>query len=109
MRTGSSDLIVPLEKRQYSMNIYAINLTVDTKTTDIYDKVAVNKYPCIVLCKDEKELWEKLSSQQTKGWVRENIRHQHIYDSAFFHIREIKGSDVRELCWKVDSLIEMVY
>lgn len=91
------------------MNIYAINLTVDTKTTDLYDKVAVNKYPCIVICKDEKELWEKLSSQHTKDWVRANIRLQHIYDTAFFHIREISGGDVRELCWKVDSLIEMVY
>lgn len=91
------------------MNIYAINLTVNTKTTDIYDKVAVNKYPCIVICKDEKELWEKLSSPQTKGWVRENIRHQHIFDSAFFHIREISKGNTRDLCWKVDSLIEMVY
>ena len=38
------------------MNVYAVNLTVDTKTTDIYDKVAVNKFPVIVLCKDEQEL-----------------------------------------------------
>ena len=102
-------MIVPLEKRRYSMNIYAINLTVDTKTTDIYDKVAVNKYPCIVICKNEKELWEKLTTQQTKDWVRDNIRLKRIYESAFFHIREISNGNVRDLCWKVDSMIEMVY
>ena len=92
-----------------TMNTYAVNLTVDTKTTDIYDKVAVNKFPVIVLCKDENELWEKLSSQDTKDWVRTNIRLKHIYDSAYFHIREITGENVRDLCWKVDSVIEMVY
>ena len=41
--------------------IFAVNLTVDTKTTDLYDKVAVNKYPVIVICNDDKELWDKLS------------------------------------------------
>jgi hypothetical protein len=91
------------------MKIYAVNLTVDTKTTDIYDKVAVNKYPVVVICKDEKELWEKLSSQDTKDGVRSNIRTKHLYDSAFFYIREIHSGNVKDLCWKVDSLIEMVY
>ena len=43
--------------------IFAVNLTVDTKTTDLYDKVAINKYPIIVICNDEKELYEKLSSE----------------------------------------------
>lgn len=91
------------------MNIYAVNLTVDTKTTDIYDKVAVNKYPVIVFCKDENELWEKLGCQHTKDWVRSNIRTKHLYDTAFFHIREISNENVRDLCWKLDSLIDMVY
>ena len=42
--------------------IFAVNLTVDTKTTDLYDKVAVNKFPVIVRCNNEDELWEKRSS-----------------------------------------------
>ena len=91
------------------MNTYAINLTVDTKTTDLYDQVAVNKYPVIVICKDIDELWDKLSSQDTINWVRANIRHKRLYDSAFFHIREITDNDVKDICWKVDSLIKMVY
>lgn len=92
-----------------TMMTYAINLTVNTKTTDIYDMVAVNKHPVIVICKDEKELWEKLTSQETKDWVRSNIRLKHLYESAHFHIREIYNGNVRDLCWKVDSMIEMVY
>lgn len=91
------------------MNVYAVNLTVDTKTTDIYDKVAVNKFPVIVLCKDEQELWEKLNCQETKDWVRSNIRTKHLYDTAFLHIREVSNENVRDICWKLDSLIEMVY
>ena len=91
------------------MKIFAVNLTVDTKTTDIYDQVAVNKYPVIVLCKDEKELWDKLSHTDTINWIRQNIRTKRLFDTAFFHIREIDGNDIKDICWKVDSLITMAY
>ena len=91
------------------MKTYAINLTVDTKTTDLYDQVAVNKYPVIVICEDEKELWDILSSQATANWVRENIRIQRIFDTAYFHIREIDSINTKDICWKVDSLIKMTY
>ena len=90
------------------MNIYAVNLTVDTKTTDLYDKVAVNKYPVIVICKDENELKEKLSSDTTKGWIKTNIRIKHIFDTAFFHIREVT-KDVKEICWKVSDIVNISY
>ena len=69
----------------------------------------MNKFPVIVLCKDEQELWEKLNCQETKDWVRSNIRTKHLYDTAFFHIREVSNENVRDICWKLDSLIEMVY
>lgn len=91
------------------MKTYAINLTVDTKTTDLYDQVAVNKYPIIVLCKDEQELWEKLSSQDTSNWIRQNVRTQKLFNSSYYHIREISGDEVKDICWKVDSLINIVY
>ena len=91
------------------MKTYAINLTVDTKTTDLYDQVAVNKYPIIVLCKDENELWEKLSSQDTSNWIRQNVKTQRLFDSAYYHIREINDDNVNDICWKADSLIKMVY
>lgn len=91
------------------MKTYAVNLTVDTKTTDLYDQVAINKYPIIVLCKDDQELWDKLSLQETANWIRSNVRTQRLFDTAYFHIREVSGDDVKEICWKVDSLIKMVY
>lgn len=91
------------------MKTYAVNLTVDTKTTDIYDQVAVNKYPIIVLCKDEEELWDKLSHTNTINWVKQNVRTKRLFDTAFFHIREIDGNDIKDICWKVDSLITMAY
>jgi hypothetical protein len=91
------------------MKTYAVNLTVDTKTTDIYDQVAVNKYPIIVLCKDEEELWDKLSHTNTINWVKQNVRTKRLFDTAFFHIREIDGNDIKDICWKVDSLITIAY
>lgn len=91
------------------MKTYAVNLTVDTKTTDIYDQVAVNKYPIIVLCKDEEELWDKLSHTNTINWVKQNVRTKRLFDTAFFHIREIDGNDIKDICWKVDSLMPIAY
>lgn len=92
------------------MKTYAVNLTVDTKTTDLYDQVAINKYPIIVICKDENELWEKLSSQDVVNWVRQNVRTQRLFNTAYYYIREISDyDDVLSLCWKVDSLINVKY
>lgn len=91
------------------MKTYAVNLTVDTKTTDIYDQVAVNKYPIIVLCKDEEELWNKLSHTNTVNWIKQNVRTKRLFDTAFFHIREIDGNDIKDICWKVDSLVTIDY
>ena len=91
------------------MKTYAVNLTVDTKTTDIYDQVAVNKYPIIVLCKDEEELWNKLSHPNTINWIKQNVRTKRLFDTAFFHIREIDGNDIKDICWKVDSLMTIAY
>lgn len=92
--------------------IFAVNLTVDTKTTDLYDQVAINKYPIIVICNDEKELWEKLSADSTIKWIKENVRTKHLFNSAYFYIRGIKGikdHNVIEFNWKVDSLLSEIY
>ena len=89
--------------------ICAVNLTVDTKTTDLYDKVAVNKFPVIVICNSEDELWEKLSSENTSKWIKNNIRTKHLFDTAYFHIRTVNGLETSEIIWKADSLIQNIY
>lgn len=89
--------------------IYAVNLTVDTKTTDLYDKVAVNKFPVIVICNDEQELWEKLSSDHTGQWIKENIRTKRLFETAYFYIRGVENDKVSEIQWKVDSLFKELY
>lgn len=91
------------------MKIYAVNITVDTKTTDLYDQVAINKYPIVVICNNEQELWDKLSSRDTINWIRSNIRTKRLFDSAYYHIREILTDDAKDICWKVDSLITIEY
>lgn len=91
------------------MRIYAVNLTVDTKTTDLYDKVAINKFPIIVICNNEEELWNKLSTEDTSNWVKQNVKTKRLFDTAYYHIREIFNGNVKDICWKVDSLINVEY
>lgn len=91
------------------MRIYAVNLTVDTKTTDLYDKVAINKFPIIVICNNEEELWNKLSTEDTSNWVKQNVKTKRLFDTAYYHIREICNNEVKDICWKVDSLVTIVY
>jgi hypothetical protein len=89
--------------------IYAVNLTVDTKTTDLYDKVAVNKFPVIVIYNNEDELWEKLSAETTEKWIKSNIRTKHLFDTAYFYIRSIDGLETSEIIWKVDSVVKNIF
>jgi hypothetical protein len=92
------------------MKTYAINLVTDTKYTDIYDKVALNKYPIIVRCKTESELKDILSSNQTTEYVKSLIKSKRTYDASIWMIRSIySNGDVRELSWKVSELNCIVF
>lgn len=92
------------------MKTYAINLVTDTKHTDIYDKVALNKFPIIVRCKTESELKDMLISAGTVGFVKNMIRTQRLFDAAYWMIRSIyKNGEVREIVWKVSDLVSIDY
>lgn len=71
------------------MKTYAINLTTCTKTTDLYDKVAVNKFPIIVRCKTEDELKRFLSSTETENYIRSMLRTKRLFDEAQWCIRSV--------------------
>lgn len=92
------------------MKTYAINLVTDTKHTDIYDKVALNKFPIIVQCKTEAELKDALTSQATTDFVKTLIKSQRIYDAAVWMIRSVyPDGAVRELSWDVSELNPIVF
>ena len=92
------------------MKTYAINLVVDTKNTDIYDKVALNKFPIIARCKTEAELKEILASDQTRNFIHEHIKSKKVFDSALWNIRSIyPNGDVHEIVWEIDELISIDY
>ena len=71
------------------MNTYVINICVDTKTTDIYDKVAVNKFPIIILAKNETNLIEMLKGESVQEFVRSHIS-KHLYENAAYYIRFVE-------------------
>ena len=77
------------------MKTYAVNLVVDTKTTDIYDKVALNKFPIIVQCKTESELKDILSNDDTFEFVKQLIKSKRVYESAMFVADYLGWSAVR--------------
>lgn len=89
------------------MKTYVINLIVDAKNTDVYDKVALNKYPIVVMCKSESELKELLASGEAVKFVNKNIKSDRVYKTAQWWIRDIYGDNgCRELCWNVDSILK---
>lgn len=90
------------------MKIYAINLCTDTKNTDRYDKVAVNKYPMIVKCKGNDELKEFLSKDETVKYVKDLLKQKHLYETAVYYIREI-GENIIEDRWVVKDITFIDY
>lgn len=92
------------------MKTYAINLVTDTKYTDIYDKVALNKFPMIAICKTESELKEFLSSQDTIDFVKNMIKNHKLFEASYWMIRCIySDGEVREISWKVSDMISVDY
>lgn len=86
------------------MKTYVVNLVVDTKNTDIYDKVALNKFPIIIKCKTEAELKEILTQKMAQTFIQDHIKSQRVFDSAEWFVRCIYENDVREIVWKVSEL-----
>lgn len=91
------------------MKTYVINLCTDTKNTDRYDKVAVNKFPMIVRCDDINELKNILSNKNTSEFIKENLKQKHLYETAVFYIREIDNNKINEICLDVVKLNKIEY
>lgn len=92
------------------MKTYAINLVTITKNTDLYDKVAVNKFPIIVRCKSEFELKNILNDDKSNEFVKRMLRTQKLFDEALWCIRSIyPDGTVQELNWKVAELNNVQY
>lgn len=92
------------------MKIYVINLVVDAKNNDIYDKVSLNKYPIVAFCRSEAELKERLSNDDTKEFIKSLIKSKRVYDTAIWMIRDIyPNNTTRELIWDVSELIHIDY
>ena len=70
------------------MNIYVINVCVDTKTTDIYDKVAVNKHPILISCFNEDRLKDILNQSNMREYIKQTISKQ-LYGNAQYYIVRI--------------------
>lgn len=71
-------------------SIYAINICVSTSGHDRYDKVAINKYPIVVIGTEEM-LNQTLSSEQVAKYIEKNIPNTDVRSTAEFFIREIVG------------------
>ena len=74
------------------MKTYVINLCAHTKNTDRYDKVAVNKYPIVIRCKDVDELKNILSNDDTAKFIKENLHQKHLYETSMTSMPGIRIS-----------------
>lgn len=68
--------------------IYIININVNTKSTDIYDKVAINKFPIIINARDNQHLFEILNKPNICDYIKTHISEQ-LYENAAYYIRFI--------------------
>ena len=91
------------------MKIYAVNLCTDTKNTDRYDKVSVNKFPMIIKCNDIEELKQILSNHNTTEFIKNNIKQKHLYDTAVFYVRELDRNNINEFCINVIDVNNIDY
>lgn len=91
------------------MKTYAINLCTDTKNTDRYDKVAVNKFPMIIRCEDFDTLKSILESDETSQFIKDHLKQKHLYETAVFYIREIDKNIINEFCLNVTELNKIEY
>ena len=91
------------------MKTYTINLCTDTKNTDRYDKVAVNKFPIIMKCSDVDELKKYLGNEETANYVKSMLKQKHLYETAVFYITEIDGNSINELTLRVVDLMQINY
>lgn len=77
---------------------FSVNICVATAGHDRYDKVAINKYPMIVLGR-ESDIRTQLSSPQLVDYIKQNIHTKDIYKSAVFHIMHLKRDNT---CTKLE-------
>ena len=96
------------------MNIYTLNLVVNTKNTDIYDKVALNKFPMIIKCKSEEELKEseeeKIEEDEEKETLEESVNRifgkLELNENTKFAIRTLIEAKIKEEEEKVIEELE---
>ena len=74
---------------------YSINICVATAGHDRYDKVAINKYPVVVLGR-ESDLKTQLQSDTIRSYIKTNIRSKEIYDTAEFYIMHLKRDNTAD-------------
>lgn len=90
-------------------NTYVVNICVDTKSTDIYDKVAINKFPIIISCVDS-QLENVLGNNDFKNYIQTNISKK-LFDTAQFYIRIIDGNgvygDEQSIKYNVKDIIKL--
>lgn len=71
------------------MTIFAINIVTVTKNAELYDAVAVNKFPCCICADDEQEFYETLKTEQVITFVRESLKSKYLFDNAMLYVRMI--------------------
>ena len=73
------------------MNIYTINIIVNTKkdTSKLYDKVSINKFPIIITAESEEDIYTN-----TDLWtaLKDMFIDESVYNTAEFYIRSIDES-----------------
>ena len=71
--------------------IHAINIVVPVKRSNVYDEVALNKYPIIYI--DDEDVDGIFDDEELQNALAKYIKNQVTHDSAKINIRTIYGDE----------------
>ncbi|MBR5297606.1 MAG: hypothetical protein IKU29_07045 [Parabacteroides sp.] len=87
--------------------IFAINVVVNTKTGDVYDQVAINKFPVLIRCENKEKLWELLDEDGVRRFIKNHMS-RYLYNSAMYMIRYITDSGKFTESFKFERMVKDV-
>lgn len=67
--------------------VYCINIVTITKRGDMFDAVAVNKYPLCVSCDNYDEMLEVLHTDEVNTFISSNLKTLFLFNNAKLYIR----------------------
>lgn len=69
--------------------LYSANICTVTKPNDMFEMVAVNRYPIFVECADDNDFYEMMKKDDINSFVSDNLKTLFLFNNAKMYVRAI--------------------